>query len=150
MRTAGDDARSLPHVIGDIRAYNGGVPAPVDLNAIIARCPTHLRVMRGRAGDQYFVEFGPRWENIRSVRYGEREALLDLALDPKFAPDLEHYQLHPAMLDIATGGAQRLIPGFDPHADFYVPVVYGRLRLFDRMPQQIFSHVRLRPEFGPR
>ena len=52
------------------------------------------------------------------------------------------------MLDNATAGAQRLIPGFDPHADFYVPVVYGRLRLFDRMPQRFFSHVRLRPESG--
>jgi acyl transferase domain-containing protein/thioesterase domain-containing protein/acyl carrier protein len=148
MRTAGDDARSLPHVIGDISAYDGGAPAPVDLDAIIARCPTHLSVLRGGAGDQYFVDFGPRWENIRSIRYGQREALLDLSLDPKFAPDLEHYQLHPAMLDTATAGAQRLIPGFDSHGDFYVPVVYGRLRLFDRMPHRFFSHVRLRPESG--
>ena len=50
------------------------------------------------------------------------------------------------MLDHATAGAQRLIPDFDPHADFYVPVIYGRLRLFNRMPQRFFSHVRLRPE----
>ena len=148
MSTAGDDARGLRHVIGDICAYDGGAPAPIDLNAIIARCPTHLSVLHGGAGDQYFVEFGPRWENVRSIRYGVREAVLELVLDPKFAPDLEHYQLHPAMLDFATGGAQRLIPGFDPHADFYVPVVYGRLRLFDRMPQRIFSHVRLRAESG--
>jgi hypothetical protein len=99
-------------------------------------------------GDQHFVDFGPRWENIRSIRFGRREALLDLALDPKFAPDLEHYQLHPAMLDNATAGAQRLIPGFDAHTDFYVPVAYGCLRLFDRMPQRFFSHVQLRPESG--
>ena len=148
MRTAGDDARSLPHVIGDVSAYDGVDPARVDLDVIIARCPTHFSVLRGGTGDQHFVDFGPRWENLRSARYGKREALLELALDPKFAPDLEHYLLHPAMLDIATGGAQRLIPGFDPHADFYVPVAYGRLRLFDRMPQRIFSHVRLRPRSG--
>ena len=148
MRSAGDDARSLPHVIGDISAYDGGAPAPIDLNAIIARCPTDVSVLRGGAGDQHFVDFGPRWENIKSVRCGKREALLDLSLDAKFAPDLEHYQLHPAMLDHATAGAQRLIPDFDPHADFYVPVIYGRLRLFNRMPQRFFSHVRLRPESG--
>lgn len=148
MRTAGDDARNPPHVIGDIRAYNGDAPAPVSLDAITACCPTHFSVLRGGTRDQHFVEFGPRWENIKSVRYGESEALLELALDPKFSLDLEHYQLHPAMLDMATGGTQRLIPGFDPHADFYVPVAYGRLRLFDRMPQRIFSHVRLRPETG--
>jgi acyl transferase domain-containing protein/thioesterase domain-containing protein/acyl carrier protein len=148
MRTAGDDARSLPHVIGDVSAYDGAAPAPVDLGAIIARCPTHLSVLRGGTGDTNFVAFGSRWENLRSVRYGRREALMELALDPKFVPDLEHYLLHPSMLDIATGGAQRLIPGFDPQTDFYVPVVYERLRLFDRMPQRIYSHIRSRPESG--
>ena len=148
MRTAGDDVRSLPHVIGDVCAYDGAAPAHVDLDAIVARCPTHLSVLRGGTGDTSFVNFGPRWENLRSVRYGRREALMELALDPKFASDLEHYLLHPSMLDIATGGAQRLIPGFDPQADFYVPVVYGRLRLFDRMPLRIYSHIRLRPESG--
>ena len=148
MRTAGDDARSLPHVIGDVSAYDGLAPAAVDLDAIVARCPTHLSVLRGGTGDTNFVDFGPRWENLRSVRYGRREALLELALDPKFAPDLEHYLLHPSMLDIATGGTQRLIPDFDPDTDFYVPVLYGRLRLFAPMPQRIFSHVKLRPESG--
>ena len=148
MRTAGDDARSLPHVIGDICAYGGADPTPVDLNAIVARCPAHLSMLHGGTGDTSFVNFGPRWENLRSVRYGKREALMELALDPKFSPDLEHYLLHPSMLDIATGGAQRLIPGFDPQADFYVPVVYGRLRFYDRMPQRIYSHIRLRPETG--
>ena len=65
MRTAGDDARSLPHVIGDISPYDGDAPAPIDLNAIIARCPTRHSVLRGGTGDQYFVDFGPRWENIK-------------------------------------------------------------------------------------
>lgn len=148
MRTAGDDERSLPHVIGDIRAYDGAAPEAVDIDAIIARCPTETAVTRGGTEDQYFVDFGPRWEAIRSIRYAEREALLELALNPEFTGDLEHYQLHPALLDMATGASQRLIPGFDPHGDFYVPVTYGRLRLFNPMPARFFSHVRLRPETG--
>ncbi len=148
MRTAGDDVRSLPHVIGDVSTYHGAAPAPVDLQSIIDRCTSHLSVLRGGTGDTSFVDFGPRWANVRSGHFGRREALQELALDPKFAPDLEHYLLHPAMLDMATGGSQRLIPGFDPDTDFYVPVLYGRLRLFDRMPQRFFSHVRVRPETG--
>lgn len=148
MRTAGSDAKTPPHVIGDVRAYDGKEPAPVDLDAVIARCRTHVSVLRGGTMDQYFVDFGPRWENVRSVRYGSGEALLEMALDAQFASDLDHYLLHPALLDMATGGAQRLIPGFDPRADFYVPIAYGRLRLFGRMPQRFFSHVRLRPETG--
>ena len=148
MRSANDDMRTSPHVIGDVSLYGGASPPPVDLNAIIARCTTQHSVQRGGWLDQNFVDFGPRWKNIRSIRFGRQEALLDLALDPAFASDLEHYQLHPAMLDNATAGAQRLIPGFDASADFYVPVAYGRLRLFDRMPLRFYSHVRLRPESG--
>ena len=148
MRAAGEDSRSLPNVIGDICAYDGPVPAPVGLASIIARCPKQLCVRRGGTDDQFFVDFGPRWENLRSVRHGKREALLELELDPKFQSDLEHYRLHPAMLDMATGGAQRLIPGFDPHTDFYVPFVYGRLIFFHAMPARFFSHVRRRPESG--
>ncbi|MFM9847917.1 MAG: type I polyketide synthase [Hyphomicrobiaceae bacterium] len=148
MRTAGSDAKTPPHVIGDVRAYEGKVPAPIDLDVVIARCRTHVSVLRGGTMDQYFVDFGPRWENVRSVRYGSGEALLDMALEAQFASDLDHYLLHPALLDMATGGAQRLIPDFDPHADFYVPVAYGCLRLFGCMPQRFVSHVRLRPETG--
>ena len=148
MRTAGDSARTLPHVIGDVSTFDGPTPELVDLEEIIARCPTHISLLRGGTGDTSFVDFGPRWQNLRSVRYGRREALLELSLSPQFVSDLEHYLLHPAMLDIATGGAQRLIPGFNPDTDFYVPVVYGRLRLFRAMPERILSHVRLRPDSG--
>jgi acyl transferase domain-containing protein/thioesterase domain-containing protein len=148
MRTAGDDPRSLGHVIGDVRPYTGDTPAPVDLAAIAARCVTEQNLSRGGTDNQHFVDFGPRWENIRSMRYGNSEALLELALDAKFAGDLEHYHLHPALLDMATGASQRLIPGFDEIGDFYVPVAYGRLRLFGRMPQHFYSHVRLRSETG--
>ncbi len=145
MRTAGDDARSLPHVIGDISAYRGPLPSPVDVDAITARCPNNLNPVQGGIGDQHFVAFGPRWNLIRSIRQGRGESLLELVLDPKFVTDLEHYHLHPAMLDFATGAAQRLIPGFVPERDFYVPFGYGLVRIYTRMPQRILSHVRLKP-----
>ena len=146
MRTAGADPRALPHVVGDVRAYDGPLPERVDLASIAARCQLREEIPQGGFLDQEFVDFGPRWANIQSIRYGEREALLELALDPSFASDLTHYRLHPALLDMATGGAQPLIPGFDRHADFYVPVGYGLVRVFGGMPARLFSHVRLRPE----
>jgi acyl transferase domain-containing protein/thioesterase domain-containing protein/acyl carrier protein len=148
MRTAGSDPRSSPHVVGDVRAYDGPLPAQLDVPAIAARCRVREVVPEGGFLEQDFVEFGPRWANIQSIRYGEREALLELALDPQLAGDLTHYRLHPALLDMATGGAQPLIPGFDRHSHFYVPVAYGLVRIFGPMPQRLFSHVRLRPESG--
>ncbi len=144
MRTAGDDPRSPPHVVGDVSTYHDSRPSAVDLDHVSARCPEVKEARRGGIDDQHLVDFGPRWETVRSIRSGNGEALLDLELRPSFVPDLEHYQLHPAMLDFATGGAQWLIPGFDPKVDFYVPVGYGRLVLFEPMPKRFFSHVRLR------
>jgi acyl transferase domain-containing protein/thioesterase domain-containing protein/NAD(P)-dependent dehydrogenase (short-subunit alcohol dehydrogenase family) len=145
MRTAGSDPRTPPHVVGDVREYTGPRPERLALRAIARRCRTEQR-SKDRFLEQHFVRFGPRWANLVRSQYGEGEALLELALDPSFHADLAHYQLHPALLDMATGGAQRLIRGFDAERDFYVPVAYGSLRMFAPLPAHLFSHVRLRPE----
>src|SRR5205085_9932699 len=71
-----------------------------------------------------------------------------LQLPAEFTSDLAHYPLHPALLDLATGGAQAIIPGFDPQAMFYVPFSYGRVLVRRPMPAQIYSHVRLREDGG--
>ncbi len=63
---------------------------------------------------------------------------------PRSPADLAHFKLHPAMLDLATGGAQAIVPGFDPNGTFYVPLAYGRVLIRRPMPARVFSHVRLR------
>ncbi len=50
-----------------------------------------------------------------------------MVLPEEFASDLESFSLHPALLDMATGGAQQLIPGFQQDKTFFVPFSYGRL-----------------------
>ncbi|MET0285419.1 MAG: SDR family NAD(P)-dependent oxidoreductase [Polyangiales bacterium] len=148
MRTGGSDPRSPAHVVGDVRVYTGARPARIDLRAIAERC--NVRVERPRDGflEQDFVDFGPRWGNLVRVHHGVREALLELALPERFHAELAHYALHPALLDMATGGVQQLIPGFDARRDFYVPVRYGRLRAFEPLTAHVFSHVRCREETG--
>jgi thioesterase domain-containing protein len=94
------------------------------------------------------MDFGPRWACIRSVRLGDGEALLDLALPTGVSSDLDVYRLHPALLDMATGAAQALVPGFDPQRDFYVPFSYGRLFLGSALPARMTSHVRWREGSG--
>jgi amino acid adenylation domain-containing protein len=88
------------------------------------------------------MDFGPRWKNLRSIRYGLREALVSLELPREFARDFAEFQLHPALLDMATGRCER-IAGVDPSQDFYVPLSYGTLRMFAPLQSRIFSHVRL-------
>jgi hypothetical protein len=93
---------------------------------------------------QHFMSFGPRWGNLVGIAVGAGEALVDLELPAAFADDLATHLLHPALLDMATGSVQALIPGFDEERDFLVPFSYGRLRLHAPLPRRLSSHVRLR------
>jgi acyl transferase domain-containing protein/NADPH-dependent curcumin reductase CurA len=135
------------HVTGRVRELASPVPPRVDIAAIEARCDSREATPGGFLS-QNFMKFGSRWANIESLRYGTGEALLTLALPKAFQIDLEMIRLHPALLDMATGGAQKLIPGFDASADFYVPFSYGRLVLFRGLPERFVSHVRFTPGGG--
>ena len=118
------------------------VPArQLDIAPIRARCVAS--VTEPGSLDQPFMRFGPRWANVRRIGFGHREALLDLTLPGSFATDPDRFLLHPALLDMATAGAQALIPGFDRGRDFYVPFAYGHLRMYRGLPASVISHVRL-------
>jgi acyl transferase domain-containing protein/thioesterase domain-containing protein len=142
LRSAGS---ADPHLTAQLRMQPGEPGGALDLDAIRARCG-RLETPRDGFLNQDFVDFGPRWGNIRRIHYGEKEALIELALPPAFAADLEHYAFHPAVMDMATGGAQPLIPGFRKESDFYVPFGYDLIRIFAGLPAHCFSHVTLRPE----
>ncbi len=147
-RTAGGDKRSLSHVIGDVAVYDGPHPAPLDLIAIASRCTRSREVFSDGFLKQAFVDFGARWANLVKTHIGNSEALIELKLPDRFVPDLSQFQMHPALLDMATGAAQALIPGFQQDKDFYAPTGYGRILILSPMPQHVFSHIRCRPETG--
>jgi polyketide synthase PksJ len=48
------------------------------------------------------LKVGPRWHNLRWRQQGQGRAVARLELPKAFHPDLETYQLHPALLDNAT------------------------------------------------
>ena len=135
------------HLTAEARHCDDG-PTRTDPNELRARC-TRPQATRNGHLDQDFVQFGPRWRNIREIRFGTREAVIDLELPTDFAADLPHLAYHPALLDMATGAAQGLIPGFDQATDFLVPFGYDRVRFFAPVTARCFSHVRLRPESTP-
>lgn len=90
------------------------------------------------------MAFGPRWANITGQSTGTQEAVLSHALPTEFLEDLTSVALHPAILDMATGGAQHLIPGVDPAVDFLVPAGYGNLVMLGPLGEEAVSHVRLK------
>ncbi len=143
-----DEAFWQEHVTASARYVEEPRPAPLDLAAVRARC---RRVERPDAAQHPHLRFGPRWGSVQQVAYGETEALADLELPGAFRDDVATLTLHPAILDQATACAQALVPGFDPAADFYVPLSYTRLLQFEPLPARVASHIRLVPsEFDPK
>ncbi len=129
-------------------AYVDAPAAPsVDVQAARSRCTGSGEVRDGFLV-QHFMDFGRRWGCVEQIDLGRGEAVLSLQLPADFADDLGVFRLHPALLDMAVGGAQALLGGFDPKGDFYVPFSYGRVLLRRPLPGRLFSHVRLRQNGG--
>jgi acyl transferase domain-containing protein len=139
--TAGP-AQVVTHVTGAVSHVDMPPPRRLDIEEIRLRCAEREEILNGFM-KQEFLDFGRRWANLESIRYGRAEALVTLELPADLAEELDTLRLHPALLDMATGAAQGLIPGFDPRRDFFVPFSYGRLLLRGGLPRRLVSHVRL-------
>lgn len=139
------------HAQGIVRALdatsseNGDTPETVlDLSAIKNRCSkaVYTPSREDRSQQEKHLHFGPRWRGLNEVRYGHGEAIAEVELPAVFSGDLHHYKLHPAMLDIATGFGLPLLDGYAQRDDFYVPLSYEALQLYQLLPCQVFSHLR--------
>ncbi len=116
---------------------------PLDLKAIRARCGAVQQASDGGklgTGQGEHLDFGPRWQVLDTKAFGKDEAIADLSL-PIAAQDDTGYLLHPALLDIATGWAMELIDGYAPQ-NLWVPVSYGRVRVYGPLSSQIVSWMR--------
>ncbi len=114
---------------------------PLDMDGLMARCSAVV----GRGSEASAVlQFGPRWDNVRRIARNGDEALLHLSLDRAFEGECDSLLLHPALLDLATAGAQMLIDGYDPRRDFFAPFSYRWIAVHAPLPCAIVSHVRHR------
>ncbi len=134
------------HARARIGAAIDTAPA-VDLVAL-ARRTTHSEDPASVTTAAPFLDFGPRWDNLRRIGIGQREALLELELQPQFAADLESYPLHPALVDIAMAGAQALVPWLDRKGQLLVPLSIGTVRIHGDLPRTISSRVRYREDLS--
>jgi acyl transferase domain-containing protein/thioesterase domain-containing protein/NAD(P)-dependent dehydrogenase (short-subunit alcohol dehydrogenase family)/acyl carrier protein len=136
------------HAEGRVSAVDGAAARRLDLAALSQRCGEAISAGAGsalRSVQETHLRFGPRWAVLRSIALGNREALASLELPAPFRHDLdEGFDLHPALLDIATGFAMQLIEGYDPQAALWVPFSYGRLRVFAPIPAKIWSWARMK------
>jgi acyl transferase domain-containing protein len=143
----GSDGDWEEHVRGSVARVPAAAPVRHDVAALLGRCtPAHV----GAAGGGQYLQFGPRWSNVAAMHYGRDEAVAELRLPPEYQSDLTGFGIHPALLDMATAGAQALIGEEEADGHFFVPIGYGIVRLRRRMPGHVFSHIRYRPTEGAR
>lgn len=120
----------------------------VDLEALEQRC--NLAQFQfdetRRTRQEEFLDFGPRWHCLKRIGIGTGEAVAELELDRAFEPDLKQFRLHPALLDLATGCSLYATTGYASTSDLYLPISYKRVRFFEPLPRQFFSHIRAREE----
>ncbi|MDK3019170.1 type I polyketide synthase [Pseudodonghicola flavimaris] len=127
------------------------VPAPLDLSTIAARCGAPEVAGPDdclHSPQEAHLRFGPRWQVLRRRAMGAGEGLATLSLPQQCRGDLARgYLMHPGLLDLATGWAIALAPGYDDTA-LWVPVSYRTIRVFAPLPGEIRSWMRLTPGTG--
>ncbi|SFE45209.1 Acyl transferase domain-containing protein [Sulfitobacter brevis] len=121
-------------------------PASLDLCAISARCAPALGAEAGgrlSSPQEAHLNFGPRWHVLREMAFGTSEGLAKLSLPAEVQGDLDAgHLLHSGLMDLATGWAMDLIPGYGA-AHLWVPVSYGEILVHAPLPANIRSWVRL-------
>lgn len=83
------------------------------------------------------MSFGPRSRCLERMYAGAGEYLGFLRLPEQFTAELVELPLHPSLLDIATA-----FVGLHDAREFRIPLSYGRVQVFDALPQRIVSHHR--------
>lgn len=129
-----------------------GAHTRIDLAGAMARCPLVERAEGMQAlpsvQDRH-LRFGPRWRVLRGCAFAPAEAFAVLSLPDAYRADLTEVLFHPALLDIATGFAMRLVPGYEASDVLWVPMSYGGIVLRGgSMPASLMSRVRLRDDAG--
>jgi acyl transferase domain-containing protein/thioesterase domain-containing protein/acyl carrier protein len=124
------------------------------MDELRTRCAHHVETAGSgglRTRQEAHVRFGSRWRVLRQIGFADDEAFARIELDAALLGDLENHPSHPAMLDVATGCAMDLIPGYreqETPLNLWVPQGYGRYVQYRPLPAVLKSWIRLRPGGG--
>jgi acyl transferase domain-containing protein/thioesterase domain-containing protein len=137
-------SKEVIYVTGQCRTLKARAPR-INLKEILARCPIEKKEPQNVRQRGHF-DFGPRWQSLRQIAFGNDECVGTVELPAEYRAETQDYSLHPALLDIATGVAMYLIPGYDKAGDIFLPFAYQRLSVYAPLPPHVVSHARLRHE----
>ncbi|BAU88116.1 beta-ketoacyl synthase [Streptomyces laurentii] len=98
-----------------------------------------LGLDRFEKGGPIEFSFGPRWRCMKEILVGPDRVMATLRLDEEFHGDLDHYLLHPALLDAAGGTARVHAPD-----TYYLPFSYRSLRAFHGLTSTVHAYVEVK------
>lgn len=122
------------HVQAKISALTDERPQKVDVEALFAKMGENVMDETTTTVDR-MVTTGPRWKVQKGIWIAENEAVTMAMPDAEFAHELKDYHLYPSMLDAAVNCSSVLNGDI-----FCLPYYYGSMRIYERMPQKIYSH----------
>ena len=131
-------AEWIEHARGEIISREAKAPpTQYDLQNLEASCREKEMIFTGTEleNQERFIKVGPRWHNMKWLKFGQHEGLGLLELAADYASDLDTFKLHPALLDNATGFA-----GAKNEGD-YLPFFYKQLVIKAPLPAKIYSYI---------
>ncbi|HEU4595412.1 MAG TPA: polyketide synthase dehydratase domain-containing protein, partial [Pyrinomonadaceae bacterium] len=144
MSRAGDVWQE--HVKGRIARAADRPPPRRNLAELLERLrPQEVRAVEGEGrhaapadgSTAQALNFGARWTALRKrVGFAEGEGVARIELPAQFADDLKSFQLHPSLLDAATGFVQLVADGA------YLPLTYESVMIKGALPSILYSHAR--------
>lgn len=85
------------------------------------------------------AQLGERWKNSKTLAVGLSEALIQLELPVHISEDAYQYYLHVSMLDNSVNAISQ-----DIGEGLYLPFMYKSLKIYGRMPQSFYSHIKIK------
>lgn len=131
------------HASGSTRSETSLPAIELDLTAVRSSCSQQLDVAvvyeshacRG-------LNFGPAFRGVRRLWRGTAQALGEIAL-PESAGAVSEFRCHPALLDACLQVTLAALPEGGA-TDLFLPVVVDTLKVYDRLPDCVWSHATLR------
>ncbi len=138
-RENGKEARPWSKHAQALLAPSEAVRPRIDLEDLRGRLNPVSEGTEERSGNDGLVRAGERWDCLRGLWSGDGEWLGLLELPLAYKDDLDTYDFHPAMLDVALHFALALLKD----SRNLMPMSMARANLFAPIPAVVYSHARL-------
>lgn len=135
------------HFRGRLSFAESGAADRADVTAILTRMDEEVQDPSFRLpleeGVIPYLRLSRRWDTLTALHLGRDEWLAKLRVPEEFTSDREEWAIHPSMLDVSLAAATWRVVSSP-----YLPTGYDRVTLQGPLPEEMWSHIRLRDFSG--